>query len=127
VESQIKTKYPPSFREFQSKVTLLLRHKPPTQPALMTYIPHKCMKSIKPICNAKKIGKYLQPRINILACRLISLFVVLVVRLNRKRSSDSNKAYHGFQEWQNTEARHIASVQTHHKVARVYLQLYALV
>ena len=52
MEGQIETKYPPSFWKLQSEVTLLLRHKPPTQPAFMTNIPHKRMKSIKPICHA---------------------------------------------------------------------------
>ena len=53
MECKIKTEYPPSHRELQGEITLLLRHEPPTQPTPMTYISRKGVKSIKPICQAK--------------------------------------------------------------------------
>lgn len=54
MESKIKTKYPPPFRELQCEIAFLLRHKPTTQPTLVTNVPHISLKSIKPVCNSRK-------------------------------------------------------------------------
>lgn len=71
MESKIKTKYPPPIGKLKRKIAFLLRHKPTTQPALVTDVPHIRLEPIKPVCNSQMDFDYYKRNIKIKEAMLL--------------------------------------------------------